>query len=204
MSSLRHYPNWVNGAYESVIDERTHITIINPATESSIATTDSTPLEKVNSVVASSLRNFSSGAWSRADASTRYGVLSKAANLLRARLPEFIDLETQQTGRPIREMRAQLQRIPEWLEYCASLARTHEGRVTPFKGPVINTLTRLPLGVVVQITPWNHPLLIATKKMAAALAAGNSVIVKPSESAPLSVLGMGVLFQEAGLPDGTL
>jgi len=101
-------------------------------------------------------------------------------------------------------MKAQLSRVPEWLEYFASLARTHEGRVTPFKGPVVNTLTRLPLGVVVQITPWNHPLLIATKKIAAALAAGNSVIVKPSESAPLSVLRMGQLFQEAGLPDGTL
>ena len=68
----------------------------------------------------------------------------------------------------------------------------------------MNTLTRLPLGVVVQITPWNHPLFIATKKIAVALAAGNSVIVKPSESAPLSVLEMGKLFQEAGLPDGTL
>jgi acyl-CoA reductase-like NAD-dependent aldehyde dehydrogenase len=58
--------------------------------------------------------------------------------------------------------------------------------------------------VVVQITPWNHPLLIAVKKMAAALAAGNSVILKPSESAPLSVMAMGPIFQEAGLPDGTL
>lgn len=101
-------------------------------------------------------------------------------------------------------MEAQLSRIPEWLEYFASLARTHEGRVTPFKGPVINTLTRIPLGVCVQITPWNHPLLIATKKIGAALAAGNSVIVKPSESAPLSVLELGGIFKEAGLPDGTL
>ena len=76
--------------------------------------------------------------------------------------------------------------------------------MTPFKGPVVNTLTRSPLGVVVQITPWNHPLLIATKKMAAALAAGNCVVVKPSEVAPLSVLRMGELLREAGLPDGTV
>lgn len=199
---MRHQSNWVNGAYQLAATEV--IQVINPATEAAIATIDSTPLDSVNYIIASSLENFSSGVWSRADASTRFAVLSKAANLLRSRLPEFINLETQQTGRPIREMRAQLFRIPEWLEYFASLARTHEGRVTPFKGPVVNTLTRLPLGVVVQITPWNHPLLIATKKIAAALAAGNSVIVKPSESAPLSVLEMGKLFQEAGLPDGTL
>jgi acyl-CoA reductase-like NAD-dependent aldehyde dehydrogenase len=199
---MQHHSNWVNGIYQSPAKEV--IEVINPATEASIATIDSAPLDAVNSIISSSLENFRSGVWSQADPSTRFTVLSKAANLLRYRLYEFINLETQQTGRPIREMRAQLSRIPEWLEYFASLARTHEGRVTPFKGPVINTLTRLPLGVVVQITPWNHPLIIATKKMAAALAAGNSVIVKPSESAPLSVLEMGKLFQEAGLPDGTL
>ncbi|KAF8860907.1 putative aldehyde dehydrogenase family protein [Acephala macrosclerotiorum] len=201
MANIRH-TNWVDGAHQPPSKELIHV--INPATEASIATIDATPLETVNSIIESSLKNFSSGVWSKTDASTRFTVLSKAANLLRSRLPEFINLETQQTGRPIREMKAQLSRIPEWLEYFASLARTHEGRVTPFKGLVVNTLTRLPLGVVVQITPWNHPLLIATKKIAAALAAGNSVIVKPSESAPLSVLAMGKLFQEAGLPDGTL
>ena len=199
---MKHLSNWINGRYDSPTEER--IQVINPATEAALATIDSTSLETVNSIISSSLKNFSSGVWSRADASTRFNVLSRAAALLRARLPEFVTLETQQTGRPIREMKAQLARIPEWLEYFASLARTHEGRVTPFKGPVVNTLTRSPLGVVVQITPWNHPLLIATKKIAAALAAGNSVIVKPSESAPLSVLQMGQLFQEAGLPDGTL
>ena len=199
---MRHHSNWVDGAYQSATAERIQVT--NPATESPIATVDSTPAETVNAIIQSSLQNFHSGVWSQADVSTRFNVLSKAANLLRSRLPELVDLETQQTGRPVREMKAQLSRIPEWLEYFASLARTHEGRVTPFKGPVVNTLTRLPLGVVVQITPWNHPLLIATKKIAAALAAGNSVVVKPSESAPLSVLEMGKLFQEAGLPDGTL
>ncbi|KAF4625387.1 hypothetical protein G7Y89_g12780 [Cudoniella acicularis] len=150
------------------------IVIINPATESPIGTIDATPRNAVNDIVAKSRRNFAN------------------------------DLEVQQTGRPVREMKAQLARIPEWLEYFASLARVQEGSVTPFKGPVINTLTRLPIGVVAQITPWNHPLLIATKKIGAALAAGNTVIVKPSELAPLSVLKLGELFKTAGLPDGTL
>ncbi|KAL2075025.1 hypothetical protein VTL71DRAFT_8805 [Oculimacula yallundae] len=199
---IPHHSNWVNGASQPSSSEV--INISNPATHEVLATIDSTPLSSVSSIINSSLSNFSSGTWSRTDASTKYAVLSKAATLLRSRLPEFITLEVTQTGRPIREMKAQLSRIPEWLEYFASLARTHEGRVTPFKGSVINTLTRLPLGVVVQITPWNHPLLIAVKKIAAALAAGNSVIVKPSEMAPLSVLKMGALFKEAGLPDGTL
>ncbi|KIX07178.1 uncharacterized protein Z518_01831 [Rhinocladiella mackenziei CBS 650.93] len=202
MLELPHISNWVNGAHAAPVAKR--IKVINPATESTLATIDATSRETINNIVSQSLVNFQKGPWSRADASERYAVLSKAASLLRSRIPEIVELETAQTGRPIREMRAQLARIPEWLEYFASLARVHEGRVTPFKGPVVNTLTRLPLGVVAQITPWNHPLLIATKKIAAALAAGNVVVVKPSELAPLSVLKLGALFQEAGLPDGTL
>ncbi|KAI9930656.1 hypothetical protein ASPWEDRAFT_470686 [Aspergillus wentii DTO 134E9] len=200
--ALPHTSNWVNGAFTPPTPNL--ITIINPATESPIATIDATPQETVTTIIADSFTTFNTGSWSRADASTRFQVLSSAANLLRSRIPELTHLETQQTGRPIREMKAQLARVPEWLEYFASLARVHEGRVTPFKGPVVNTLTRLPLGVVAQITPFNHPLLMATKKIGAALAAGNVVIVKPSELAPLSVLQLGPLFKEAGLPDGVL
>lgn len=202
MSDPPHTSNWINGAYAASTTER--LPVINPATGDLIATVDATPREAVDAIISQSQDTFRKGEWSQADASQRFAVLSRAATLLRSRIPEFVALETQQTGRPIREMRAQLARVPEWLEYFASLARTHEGRVTPFKGPVVNTLTRLPLGVVAQITPWNHPLLIATKKIAAGLAAGNVVVVKPSELAPLSVLQLGALFKEAGLPDGTL
>lgn len=202
MSRSEHHSNWINGHHAQPSEHK--IEVCNPATEEVIASIDATTPESIDDIVSKSVENFRNGAWSQSDASSRFAVLSKAAILLRARIPEFVQLEVQQTGRPIREMRAQLARIPEWLEYFASLARTVEGRVTPFKGPVVNTLTRLPLGVVLQITPWNHPLLIATKKIAAALAAGNVVIVKPSELAPLSVLKMGQLFQKAGLPDGTL
>src|ERR1700733_13026114 len=115
---MRHQSNWIDGAYQPTAGER--IRVINPATETSIATIDSTPLETVNSIISSSLQNFSSGVWSRGDASARFTVLSRAAKPLRSRLPEFVILETEQTGRPIREMRAQLSRIPEWLEYFAS------------------------------------------------------------------------------------
>ncbi|PYI02138.1 putative aldehyde dehydrogenase family protein [Aspergillus sclerotiicarbonarius CBS 121057] len=202
MANLPHISNWVNGAHTAATTNR--IPVINPANELPIATIDATPKETVDSIVNESLYTFQNGPWSRADVSDRFAVLSTAARLLRSHIPEFVELETRQTGRPIREMRAQLARVPEWLEYFASLARVHEGRVTPFKGPVVNTLTRLPLGVVALITPYNHPLLIAMKKIGAALAAGNVVIVKASELAPLSVLRLGALFQEAGLPDGVL
>lgn len=202
MEAPSHAGNWIDGSYQDSSPERIEIT--NPATEEVIATVVATSSEAIDEIVLRSVSNFRNGPWAKADASERFAVLSKAASLLRSRIPEFVELETKQIGRPIREMKAQLARLPEWLEYFAGLARVHEGQVTPFKGPVVNTLTRLPLGVVAQITPWNHPLLIALKKIGAALAAGNVVIVKPSELAPLSVLRLGPLFQEAGLPDGTL
>lgn len=102
-------------------------------------------------------------------------------------------------------MTAQLERIPEWFEYHASLMRTYETRVLPFKGNVLNYTRLQPLGVVALITPWNHPLLITIKKLAPALAAGNSVVIKPSEKAPFSVQYLvSNILSEAGVPPGTV
>ena len=141
MAALPHTSNWINGAYTPPTPNRIQVT--NPANETPIATIDSTPRETVDQIIQDSLQTFHTGTWSKADVSDRFAVLSTAARLLRARIPEFVELETRQIGRPIREMRAQLARVPEWLEYFASLARVHQGQVTPFKGPVVNTLTRL-------------------------------------------------------------
>lgn len=119
-------------------------------------------------------------------------------------LPEMAELESLQTGRPIIEMKTQLSRIPEWIEYFASICLTHQGTVPSFKGDMTNIVTRVPLGIVAQITPWNHPLLIAIKKIAPALAAGNSIVVKPSELAPINVLKFAEICVKAGLPEGVL
>ncbi len=94
--------------------------------------------------------------------------------------------------------------MPEWFEYFAALIRTHEGTVPPFFGPYLNYVKRVPLGVVGQITPWNHPMLIAIKKIAPAIACGNSVVLKPSELAPVSVIELAKLCTEGGLPPNIL
>lgn len=114
----------------------------------------------------------------------------------------MIDLEVKQTGRVIREMKAQVPSLVRWFKYYASLLRVEERSVLPTSGKLHNFTERLPLGVVVQITSFNHPLLIAVKKLAPALAAGNSVILKPSELTPLTSLLLGKILKEAGIPDG--
>jgi acyl-CoA reductase-like NAD-dependent aldehyde dehydrogenase len=118
------------------------------------------------------------------------------ADLLERRLPTLATIESLQTGRALREMRAQLVRLPEWLEYCAAAIRTLEGTLPPFPGPYLNYVSRVPLGVCGLLTPWNHPLLIALKKVAPALATGNSVVLKPPELAPVAVLELGRIARE--------
>ncbi|GAB9465895.1 Betaine aldehyde dehydrogenase [Globisporangium polare] len=176
----------------------------NPATTKPLAWIAEATKEDVELAVASGRAAFESGVWSRASTTERSRVLHDIAAALRARIPEFAEKESLQTGRPIREMRAQLTRIPEWFEYFAALIRTSEGTVPPFSGAYVNYVQRVPLGVVGQITPWNHPLLIAVKKIAPALAAGNSVVVKPSELAPITVVELAELCHNAGLPAGVL
>ena len=99
-------------------------------------------------------------------------------------------------------MEAQVPSLVRWFKYYAALIRTEERPVLPTSGQLHNWVERRPLGVVVQITPFNHPLLIAVKKLAPALSAGNSVIVKPSELTPLTTVLLGEILKEAGLPDG--
>lgn len=117
-------------------------------------------------------------------------------------MKNLIALEVEQTGRAIREMNAQVPSLTKWFKYYAALIRTEERPVLPTTGKLQNWVDRKPLGVVAQVTPFNHPLLIAVKKIAPALAAGNSVILKPSELTPITSLLLGKIFQESGLPDG--
>lgn len=147
-------------------------------------------------------KTFQSGVWSKAPRHVRADVLNKAADLLTANLPSLIGLEVRQTGRCIREMRAQVPTLVKWFRYYASLLLTEERSVLPTTGKLHNWIDRVPLGVCVLITPFNHPLLIAVKKVAPALAAGNSVVLKPSELTPLTSLVLGRLLKEAGVPEG--
>ncbi|KAI9452581.1 aldehyde dehydrogenase [Russula earlei] len=183
---------------------REQFSVTNPATGLHICTVDAANSEDVRRAVVDAHTAFESGVWSRAPAIHRSNVLARLARALEERVPALAELETLQTGRAIREMRAQLGRLPEWLDYYAALLRTHQSFVAPTQGKLLNYVQRIPLGVVGQITPFNHPLLIAVKKLAPALAAGNSVIVKPSELAPISVLEFAQIALDAGIPGGVL
>uniref|UniRef100_L2FLB1 aldehyde dehydrogenase (NAD(+)) n=1 Tax=Colletotrichum fructicola (strain Nara gc5) TaxID=1213859 RepID=L2FLB1_COLFN len=191
---------WVGGQEKPGHAEQ--IPVEDPATGEIFASCHAASAEDVDEAIRIAHNTFKAGSWSKAPRHVRAEVLDKTAELLTAELPSLIPLEVQQTGRAIREMRAQVPTLVKWFKYYAALLRTEERAVLPTVGKLHNWIDRVPLGVVVQITPFNHPLLIAVKKIAPALAAGNSVIVKPSELTPLTTLLLGKILKQAGVPDG--
>jgi acyl-CoA reductase-like NAD-dependent aldehyde dehydrogenase len=200
-SSLPHVGQYINGRW---MNSSETIVVDNPATGNPLCTVAKGTKADIQLAIAAGKQAFDSGVWSTASPADRFDVMMNISQGLKKQLDLMAEMESLQTGRPLREMKVQLSRVPEWIEYFASLNRTYEGSVTPFKGDMLNYIQRVPLGVVGQITPWNHPLLIALKKISPALATGNSIVVKPSELAPVNVLKFAEICCEAGLPSGIL
>ncbi|KAJ5771581.1 Aldehyde dehydrogenase C-terminal [Penicillium odoratum] len=193
---------WLAGQEQA--GEEPLIPIEDPSTGEIFADCHAASAKDVDTAVQAAHSAYKSGIWSRAGRHERADVLEKCAALLSESLPELIALEVQQTGRAIREMKAQVPSLVKWFKYYASLLRVEERSVLPTTGKLHNFVDRVPLGVVAQITPFNHPLLIAVKKLAPALAAGNSVILKPSELTPLTSLLLAKILHRAGIPSGVL
>jgi aldehyde dehydrogenase (NAD+) len=145
------------------------------------------------------------GPWRKMTATARGAVLRKFADLVAENADRIGELETRDNGKLITEMRGQLRYIPQWFYYFAGLADKIEGRVIPIDKPNVFNFTREePLGVIAAITPWNSPLMLATWKLAPALAAGNTIVWKPSEFSSVSAFAFGELFEKAGFPPGVV
>ncbi|CAE7483270.1 dhaS [Symbiodinium pilosum] len=200
-----HFGLWMNGEYTEAASGATS-SVLNPATLEEVATFASAGPTDVDRAVAGASEAFASGAWSEKSPRERCRVLSEAAQRLRAELTSLAEMESRQTGRSLREYLAQLGRVPEWFEYHGSYAaaKGFEGRLPAVDKDHVNMVWRVPLGVCGLITPWNHPMLIAAKKISVALAAGNSVVVKPPVEAPLTVLRLAEILKQSGLPPGCL
>ncbi|QSO49375.1 aldehyde dehydrogenase [Alicyclobacillus mengziensis] len=198
--SLPRYDQFINGQFvPSVTGE--YFPLINPETGEVVAKIANSVGADVEHAVEVAKTAFHQTNW-RTDKAFRVQCLRTLAAKMRAALPDLVAAESRVTGRPIREMQAQLSRLPEWYDYFASVVETLEDTVPPFGPGYLNYTVREPLGVVGLLTPWNHPLLILTKKLAPALAAGNAVVIKPSEQAPITVNILAALIKDSGIPDG--
>jgi aldehyde dehydrogenase (NAD+)/phenylacetaldehyde dehydrogenase len=157
----------------------------------------------VDLAVASAKRAFP--AWARTDPNERQRILWKCGEGILANLEALARLETLDTGKPITNARTiDVPRTADTFFYFAGWATKLHGETIPVRGPFLNYTVREPLGVIGAIIPWNFPLLLAARKIAPALAAGNTVVLKPPEEASLSCLELARILAEAGLPPGVL
>jgi phenylacetaldehyde dehydrogenase len=196
-------PLFIDGKETPAEDNRT-MDIFNPATGRSIGKLANATEADVDRAVQAGQRAFDKGVWSNASVHERARVLNRFADLFEADIEEFFRLETMNNGRPVRETRAQIARLPQFYRYFAALALTRRSDVIPVEGPYLVYTQRVPLGVCALLTSFNHPLMILSKSLAPALATGNSVVIKPSEQTPITSLRIVRLLQKAGVPDGVV
>jgi acyl-CoA reductase-like NAD-dependent aldehyde dehydrogenase len=146
------------------------------------------------------VRAFEEGPWPMASATERGRVLLRASFLVRERLEDLARLEATNAGKPIADARDELGIVANTLEYWGGAANKIFGETVPVQDPGLDVTLREPVGVCALITPWNFPLVIATWKLAPALACGNTIVVKPASYTPLSILALAEILIEAGLP----
>ncbi|MFI0467221.1 aldehyde dehydrogenase [Saccharopolyspora sp. 5N102] len=178
--------------------------MIDPATGAVIKTVTDSSLIEVDAAVSRARAAFLDGPWPALTRTERGRLLLRTADVIEEAAEDLFRLETRNNGRPVTETRAQLSRVPEWFRYNAGLLAAQRDAVLPSDGPYLTYQRRAPLGVCGIITPFNHPLLILARSLSAALATGNTVVVKPSETTPLSTLAMVELLAKAGIPDGVV
>ena len=178
---------------------------INPATESVIISVAECDDIDIDIAVKAARKSFEAGVWSKQPPSRRKQVLLKLAQLIRDYREELALLECLDMGKPI--MDAYKLDIPAaaniWQWFAESIDKIYD-EIAPSEEGVLALIAREPLGVIGAVVPWNFPLDMATWKCAPALAAGNSVVLKPAEQSPLSALRLAQLATEAGIPDGVL
>ncbi|MDT9598774.1 aldehyde dehydrogenase [Sphingosinicella rhizophila] len=161
--------------------------------------------DQVSQAVEAARSAFRTGEWPALTASARGHLLMRLADLIEEEADALAQIETRDNGKLLAEMSGQLRYIPSWYRYFGGLADKIEGRVLPIDKPGMFAFTRRePVGVVAAIIPWNSPLLLLTWKLAPLLAAGNTVVIKPSEHASASTLAFVRLFERAGFPPGVV
>lgn len=201
---MQEYQLYINAAWVKP-DSGEWFDTINPYTGQPWARIPKGNAVDVDKAVAAAHAAFTTGPWATMTATARGALLRRLGDLIARDADKLAATEVRDNGKLFAEMQAQLKYLPQWYYYYGGLADKVEGSVVPLDKDGFFTYTRYePLGVVAAITPWNSPLLLATLKLAPALAAGNTVVLKPSEFTSASALEFAPLFKEAGFPDGVV
>ena len=200
---MRNYKLFIDGQWVDSESGKT-FTTPNPATGETLAEVAEADKADIDKAIAAARRAFE-GKWAKLSARDRGRLLYKLSQLIEQHAEELAAIETADNGKPIKEsLYVDLPQVVENFEYFAGWATKIEGETIPVPGKMFNYTLREPIGVCGQIIPWNFPLLMAAWKLAPALAAGNTVVLKPAEQTPVGAMELAKLIQKAGFPDGVV
>jgi betaine-aldehyde dehydrogenase len=196
-------PMYVGGAWRPAADGSTR-ELANPANGRIIATIAEATAADAEAAILAARRAFDDGPWSSLSAADRAALLFKVADAIDAARDEFMRIDTLNNGKPLRETEYDAIDAANCFRYYAGLATKPHGQTFDVPAPSQTFTVREPIGVCGQIVPWNYPLLMATWKLAPALAAGNVCILKPSELTPLSAIRLAMIFEQLEFPAGVV
>ena len=199
---MEHFKHYINGKFSSGSER---FETLNPANGMPWATFPSATEDESNLAIESAHKALYEGPWSSYTPTQRGKLIHKLGDLISKHASELGDLETRDSGKLAVETRAQSNYVSDYYYYYAGLADKIQGEVLPIDKPDMRVFTtREPIGVVVAIVPWNAQLFLAATKIAPALAAGNTVVVKASEQAPAALFKFAELVEQSGFPPGVV
>jgi betaine-aldehyde dehydrogenase len=197
------YQNYINGKWVNSSSGET-FPVYDPSTEEVIAHVASATAHDIDCAVKAARAAFDSGPWPTTTAQDRGRILFKLAEKIRQNAAKLSEIECRNTGKPIVEAEFDMADLATCFEYYGGLATKVLGHVNPVPANALSFTMREPVGVAGQIIPWNYPLLMAAWKLAPAIAAGCTCVLKPAEQTPLSALEFANWLEEVGLPPGVV
>ena len=197
----RKWQLFIDGKFEEGASERE---LINPADGKPLCKVAEAGAKQVEAAIKAARKAFDRGPWPRMTAFERAQFLFKLADKIDQNAEELAQLETLNGGKPLRETQYDIADAANCFRYYAGLITKPSGQAVEVPAPSVTTVVREPIGVCGQIIPWNYPLLMAAWKLAPALAAGNTCILKPSEYTPLTAIRLAEFLKELDLPQGVV
>ncbi|MDV2884968.1 aldehyde dehydrogenase family protein [Alkalihalophilus pseudofirmus] len=182
--------NWLNASNKEMIE------VVNPESQEVITAIPRGQKQDVAHAVTAAKKVFDSESWQSLKPSQRGRALNEIAANLRENKSELANIETSDTGKPLSQSENDVENSARYFEYYAGMADKMFGETIPVEPGILDYTIREPIGVSAQIIPWNYPLQIASRSIAAAIATGNTVVVKPAEDASLSILALGKLIAD--------
>ena len=202
-AEVKTYSMFVDGEWVASKSNKT-FAVYDPSTEEVIAQVPDANADDVSRAVTAAKAAFEEGPWAATTAQERGRVLFRLAEKVRQNVPALAELECRNSGKPIVEAEFDINDVAMCFEYYGGLATKVVGYVNPVPDNAMSLSLKEPVGVAGQIIPWNYPLLMAAWKLAPALAAGCTCVLKPAEQTPLTALEMAKWFGEVGLPKGVV